>query len=308
MQNGPKPSAQHLREHRSVLAAAEKRALIWIARRLPPQINSDRLSALGLAAMVAVGGCFATAGLVPLSVLGVVPALFVNWFGDSLDGTVARVRNQQRPRYGFYVDHVIDITGTAFLFAGLACSGLMNPGLSLALLAAYLLVSAEVYLATHTLGVFRMSFLGFGPTELRIVLAIGAVKAAFDPHVTIGPLADVRLFDVGGAIGIAGLLGVFCVSAVRNTMSLYREEPLPGGSSVAPDRPDSHARRLEAAPNGRGERHGAGRVTVQTNGIDGEGSLRTVGGDDTAAGRHPNRALDDCLGIVNHGARFRTSG
>ena len=301
------PSAQHHRKHRSVLAAAEKRTLIWIARRLPLQINSDHLSALGLAAMVAVGGCFAAAGLIPVAVLGVVPALFVNWFGDSLDGTVARVRNQQRPRYGFYVDHIIDIAGTGFLFAGLACSGLMNPVLSLSLLAAYLLVSAEVYLATHTLGVFRMSFLGFGPTELRILLAIGALRAAFDPYVTIGPLAEVRLFDVGGVIGIAGLLGVFCVSAVRNTMALYRQEPLPGGSSVAPDRPDSHPRRLETAPNGRGERGGASLVTVQTDGIDGEGSLRTVGRDHTSVGHHPNRAFDHCLAIVNHGTRFRTS-
>src|SRR5262245_15836177 len=222
-----KPSAQHRREHKSILAAAEKRALIWIARRLPRHINSDHLSAVGLMAMAAVGACFAAVSWTPRAALGVVPALFINWFGDSLDGTVARVRNQQRPRYGFYVDHVIDIAGTTFLFAGLAVSSLMHPVLALGVLAAYLLVSAEVYLATHTAGVFRMSFLGFGPTELRIVIAFAAIRAAFDPYVTFGPLAEVRLFDVGGVFAIAGLLAVFVVSAFRNTLSLYREEPLP---------------------------------------------------------------------------------
>ncbi len=106
-----------------------------------------------------------------------------NWFGDSLDGTLARVRDQQRPRYGFYVDHVIDVAGSALLLAGMAVSGLMSPLVALTVLSIYLLVSAESYLATHTAGVFRMSFLGFGPTELRMLLIVGAVKAAVSPQV-----------------------------------------------------------------------------------------------------------------------------
>jgi phosphatidylglycerophosphate synthase len=308
MRHEEKPSARHRREHNSVLAAAEKRALIWIARRLPRRINSDHLSALGLAAMAAVGGCFAVVSWTPLAALGVIPGLFINWFGDSLDGTVARVRNQQRPRYGFYVDHVIDIAGATFLFVGLAASSLMHPALALGLLAAYLLVSAELYLATHTAGVFRMSFLGFGPTELRIVLALGAAKVAFDPHITIGPLADVRLFDAGGVIAIGGLIAVFVVSALRNTAALYREEPLPAGSSAASDRHDGHASRFEAAPHAGRETYGAGRVSVQTDGIDGQRSLRTVSRHDASVGRHANRAFDHCLAVVNHGARFRSSG
>src|SRR5207253_492733 len=105
---------------------------------------------------------------------GVIVSLALNWFGDSLDGTVARVRGQQRPRYGYYVDHLLDLAGTAFLMLGLACSSLMSPIVAALLLAAYLLVAAETYLATHVRGVFKMSFLGFGPTELRIVIAVGA--------------------------------------------------------------------------------------------------------------------------------------
>ncbi len=167
---------QHIREHYGLLADLERRALVRIARRLPARINSDHLSTLALLSMLAAGVSFASFRVTPWAALGVIVSLFANWFGDSLDGTVARVRGQQRPRYGFYVDHVIDLAGTTGLLAGLACSGLMNPTLAVTLLAAYLLVASESYLATHAAGIFRMSFLGFGPTELRIVLAVGRIE------------------------------------------------------------------------------------------------------------------------------------
>lgn len=217
----------HIREHKSVLAAAEKRVLVYIARRLPRFINSDHLSALGLVSMGAAGGSFAAFRWTPWAAAAVVACLAANWFGDSLDGTVARVRQQQRPRYGFYVDHVIDLAGSAALLAGLACSGLMSPLMAAALLCAYLLVSAETYLATHAAGIFRMSFLGLGPTELRILLAVGALKAATTPLVDVGALGSIRLFDIGGLAAIAGLMVAFVASAVRNTRALYLAEPLP---------------------------------------------------------------------------------
>ena len=220
--------AQHVREHKSVLAAAEKRALVWIASRLPRRINSDHLSALGLLSMLGAGLAFAAFRLSsPWAAAALVGCLAANWFGDSLDGTVARVRGHQRPRYGFYVDHVIDLAGSTAHLAGLAWSGLMSPLLAAALLCAYLLVSAESYLATHAAGVFRMSFLGFGPTELRIVLAAGAIKAAETPLVDIAGLSSVRLFDLGGGVAIAGLVIAFLAAAVHNTRALYLAEPLP---------------------------------------------------------------------------------
>jgi phosphatidylglycerophosphate synthase len=224
--------ARHVRENKSVLAAAEKRALVWIAGRLPRWINSDHLSALGLGSMAAAGLAFAAFPVSPWAAAGVVACLAANWFGDSLDGTVARVRGHQRPRYGFYVDHAIDLTGSTLLLAGLAFSGLMSPLLAAGLLCAYLLVSAESYLATHAAGVFRMSFLGFGPTELRIVLAAGALKAAQAPFVDLPSLAPVRLFDLGGGVAIAGLLVAFVAAAIRNARALYAAEPLPGRARV----------------------------------------------------------------------------
>ena len=224
-------SAAHQRDHRSVLASAEKRLLIWIAERLPRWVTSDQLSALGLASMAAAGASFAALPST-WAALAAIAALAANWFGDSLDGTLARVRNQPRPRFGFYVDHVIDVAGTAMLLAGMAWSGLMEPTLAFVALSAYLMVMAESFLATHSVGVFHMSFLGVGPTELRILLGAGALAVMHDPYIDAGFLAGVRLFDVAGAIAAAGLLGVFVVNACRNTRLLFHAEPLPAATGA----------------------------------------------------------------------------
>jgi len=215
---------EHTREHRSVLAAVEKRLLIRIAERIPLPIHSDHLTSLALGAMALAGAAFAAARWDRRALWIVVFALTLNWFGDSLDGTLARVRRSERPRYGFYVDHVLDIVGATLLFAGMACSTLMHPGIALGLLTAYLLVSGEVFLATAVRGVFRMSFAGVGPTELRILLAVGAIALLRDPHVGLGPFT-VRLFDFGGLIGICALAAVFAVSVVRNAAALAVAEP-----------------------------------------------------------------------------------
>jgi phosphatidylglycerophosphate synthase len=214
----------HVREHRSILAAAEKRLLIFIAERLPRGINSDHLTSLALAAMGLAGAAFAAARWDRRALWLVVVALVLNWFGDSLDGTLARVRHAERPRYGFYVDHVLDIAGATLLFGGLACSSFITPSIALTLLIAYLLVAGEVFLATAVRGVFKMSVGGIGPTELRIILAAGAMALLRDPYVSIGT-RTVRLFDLGGALAAAGLLAVFVVSVLRNASALAVAEP-----------------------------------------------------------------------------------
>jgi archaetidylinositol phosphate synthase len=227
-QIGTGAACAHRRENNGLLADIERRTLIWAARRIPRRINSDHLSALGLSAMLGSGVSFAAMAATPWAAWGVVVSLGINWFGDSLDGTLARVRGHQRPRYGYYVDHVIDLAGATFLMTGMAFSGLMTPLVAAAMLAAYLLVSAETYLATHAQGVFRMSVLGFGPTELRILVAIGALRAAHQPWVSLEGLGTIRLFDIGAVIATASLAVVFAISAARNTKALYAAEPLPG--------------------------------------------------------------------------------
>jgi archaetidylinositol phosphate synthase len=217
--------AEHVREHRSLLAAAEKRVLIEIARRLPRRIHSDHLTALALAAMALAGAGYAMARWDVRAIWVVVAALALNWFGDSLDGTVARVRGVERPRYGFYVDHVLDIVGITLLMAGLAASGFMAPLIALSLLVGYLLVSGEVFLATAVRGVFRMSSFGVGPTELRILLAAGTIALLRDPHVDLGALGRMQLFDVGGLVAIAGMGVTLLVAVARNGIALARLEP-----------------------------------------------------------------------------------
>src|SRR5438094_9511532 len=161
-----------VRVHEAATAKAEKRLLIWIAQRLPGRINSDHLTSIGALAMIGVGVCFWAGG----AALGlVIPLLVVNWFGDSLDGTLARVRGCERPRYGFYVDHVLDAVGFAALVAGLVLGGHLSAALGLGFLAAYYLLLVEIALATHARGTFRISFWKMGPTELRMLLAAGTL-------------------------------------------------------------------------------------------------------------------------------------
>ena len=212
---------QATRVHGSFLAAVEKRALVWMAERMPAWVNSDHLTLLGFAAQIATGVCYALAAHDRHMLLAAIACLVVNWFGDSLDGTLARVRQRQRPRYGFYVDHIIDSVGAVAMMGGLALSGYMHPVIGLGLLIAFLLLSIQSYLATYTLGEFHLSMWRFGPTELRVLLVVGNL-ALFRWAWVID--ARYRLFDIGGAIGLAGMLLMLVVVSLKNTVRLYREE------------------------------------------------------------------------------------
>jgi archaetidylinositol phosphate synthase len=212
-----------VREHTSVLAESEKRLLVRMAGRLPAWVNSDHLTALGAIAMFGVGACFWAGGT---ALWLVIPLLAVNWFGDSLDGTLARVRNRQRPRYGYYVDHVLDAIGFAALFGGLMLGGHMSLTMGLAFLAAYYLLVVEISLATHARGTFKLAFLKIGPTELRILLAMGTLQLMRSDLISITGHKWL-LFDAGGAVAIAGFLIAFVAGAVRNGVALYNEERLP---------------------------------------------------------------------------------
>jgi phosphatidylglycerophosphate synthase len=209
------------RIHGSFLATAEKRALVWMAERMPAWVSSDQLTLLGFTAQVATGVCYALAARDRRMLLAAIAGLAMNWLGDSLDGTLARVRQQQRPRYGFYVDHMIDSIGAVAMMGGLALSGYMHPVIAIGLLIAFLLVSIQSYLATYTMGEFHLSFWRFGPTELRILLAAGNLALFRWAWVIHGRY---RLFDVGGAIGLVGMVAMLTVVTLKNTARLYREE------------------------------------------------------------------------------------
>jgi phosphatidylglycerophosphate synthase len=219
------------RIQQSFLAAAEKKTLMWLAARTPSWINSDHLTVLGLLAMAGAGAAYWWSKTNHAGLLVVIFCLAVNWLGDSLDGTLARFRNCPRPHYGFYVDHVVDAFGTLLLLGGLALSGYMSPWVALGLLIAYLMLLIEVCLASYTLGDFKISYFKMGPTELRILLSIGNLALLWKSMAHLAGRAY-RLFDVGGTIGISGMFLILLISVVRNTMKLYRREPLPDNSRL----------------------------------------------------------------------------
>lgn len=212
----------------SFLAPLEKRVLVAIAQRLPAWVNSDHLTVLGFLALIAAGACYAAAPYGSYWLHAVNLCLVVNWFGDSTDGTLARVRNRQRPRYGFYVDHVVDAVGTLCLIGGMGLSGYMSGAVAAGLLIAYFLLSIETYLATYTIGTFHLSFGGMSPTELRILLVIGNLYVTLRPETVLLLGHRYLLFDVGGVIGIAGMLFIVVLKMITHTGQLYRQERLPG--------------------------------------------------------------------------------
>jgi archaetidylinositol phosphate synthase len=224
------------RDSTGLLTGLERRLLIWLAQRIPSAINSDHLTALGFLSLVCVGVFYALSATYPSALWAVVIFLALNWFGDSLDGTLARVRGHQRPRYGFYVDHILDTFGAMFVLGGLAISGHMTPTIAAVFLIAYFVLSIEVFLATYCIGKFQMSFWGWGPTELRILLAIGTLMLFVNPIVTIAGM-PFPLFDVGGIVGAIGLIVTAIISAIGNIRRLYTAEPLPQKSlSSTPSR------------------------------------------------------------------------
>jgi archaetidylinositol phosphate synthase len=214
------------RINHSLTASIEKRALIYLAEHAPTWLTSDQLTLLGLTAQIAAGISYALARYHPLALLAVILCLILNWLGDSLDGTLARVRHQQRPRYGFYVDHIVDVFGSVALMCGLACSGLLHWQTGIAMLVAFLILSAESYLATYTLSCFELSQGLFGPTELRILLILGNLAALRNPYSTVLG-HKFLLFDIGGAIGAASMFLLAIVITIRHTSDLYQQEPLP---------------------------------------------------------------------------------
>jgi phosphatidylglycerophosphate synthase len=213
------------RINQSLTACIEKRALTWMAERAPRWVSSDQLTLLGFAAQIGAGLCYALARWDRRALLLVIVCLALNWLGDSLDGTLARVRRQERPRYGFYVDHMVDILGAVALMCGLGASGLLHWATALAMLIAFLVLAGESYLATYTLARFQFSQGIFGPTEIRILLAAGNLAALRSPYSTIFG-HKFLLFDLGGAIAAACMAAMAIAVAARHAAELYRQEPL----------------------------------------------------------------------------------
>ena len=213
------------RVNHSLTAALETRALRWMASRAPSWLTSDQLTVLGLSAQIGAGVGYALSRYNRYALLLVIVCLVLNWFGDSMDGTLARVRCQQRPRYGFYVDHMVDVFGAIALMCGLGFSGFVHWQIAIAMLIAFLLLASESYLATYTLSHFQLSQGIFGPTEIRILLILGNLALLHSPYsILFGH--RMLLFDLAGAIASVFMFATAALLTLRHTAQLYREEPL----------------------------------------------------------------------------------
>jgi len=212
-----------------LLAGPERRLLLFLARRLPRRVTSNQLTALGVAGAVGAGAAYALSHRDPLWLLAASALIVLNWFGDSLDGTLARFRNAERPRYGYYLDHSVDAVSTALVGIGLGLSPYVSLTLALILVLAYLILSINVYLESTVFGVFQLGYGRFGPTEARLLLILanlGLVLTAATRGAI--PPAVVTLTNVGFALLAGGMVALVGARFVRNLRQLDGMEPLSG--------------------------------------------------------------------------------
>ena len=219
---------QAARIQTSILNAAEKKVLVWLAERMPSWVTSDMLTFVGFIGALVVAAGYALSNLslywMWLSCLG----LFINWFGDSLDGSLARVRNTQRKTYGFFIDHNVDVINETIMFIGVGCSPILNMSFAMLALVGYFMLSIYVYIDCHLKGEMRLTYGGLGPTEFRIILILVNIAFMYIPWLTAWK-RDVVLFhnhfSIGLfdyiAVGIALLLFLFYIVSFFRDAAYY---------------------------------------------------------------------------------------
>jgi len=203
------------------LADPERRLLRAVATRLPAAVHSDHLTALGILGAVGVGAAYALSRCNAAWLWVASACLVVQWLGDSLDGTLARVRGAERPRYGYYLDHVVDAFSTSVIGVGLGLSPYVQLGVALGVVIVYLALSINVYLEANVFGVFRLAYGRIGPTEVRIILiAANATLALAVPGRMVTAVAT-------GTVGLLGIcmLGMLLARVASNLRTLSQQEP-----------------------------------------------------------------------------------
>ena len=216
------------RELKFFLAEPERRLLIAIAQRLAAGVTSNHLTALGVAGSVGAGCSYALSGHNPAWLLVASLMIAINWFGDSLDGTLARVRKAERPRYGYYLDHIVDAFSTAAVGIGIGLSPFASLTVALVLVIAYLALSINVYLESTVFGVFELAYGRIGPTEARLILIVGNVALALAAAAGV-PTPSIAWVANGIAAGLAlGMVAVLAGRFGRNLRRLAEAEPVNG--------------------------------------------------------------------------------
>ncbi|HEU5261762.1 MAG TPA: CDP-alcohol phosphatidyltransferase family protein, partial [Gemmatimonadales bacterium] len=211
------------RELTFFLAEPERRLLRALAARLPAAVSSDHLTALGVLGALGAGAAYALSRVSPGWLWVASAMLVVQWFGDSLDGTLARVRRAERPRYGYYLDHVVDAFSTAVIGLGIGLSPYVHLGAALGVVIVYLALSINVYLESAVLGVFRLAYNRIGPTEVRIIMVVAnALLAVLSP--VPSPMARTVATATLGILAV-GMTGLLATRFARTLDALARLEP-----------------------------------------------------------------------------------
>ena len=214
------------RELTFLLANLERPVLQWLAARIPRSIRSNHLTVLGVLGATGAGVAYALTNHSHAWLWGASAMLVVNWLGDSLDGTLARVRGTQRPKYGYYLDHVVDAYSTAIIGLGLGLSPYVYLGLALGIVIVYLAMSINVYLESTVFGVFKISYGRIGPTEVRLILILlntSAVITAGWPSPLPVPMNLVANWTLG--VVLAAMVALFVGRFARNLYRLSKLEP-----------------------------------------------------------------------------------
>lgn len=228
VENAPKvytADQGHDRVNNILLGPLERPALLWLAKHMPAWITPDELTGLGLFAAFVIFAGYALTNLdknfLWLASLGFV----INWFGDSLDGTVARLRHIERPRYGFFVDHTIDAFSEVLVFLGLGLSPYLNYKIATLALIGYLLLSVLVYITTYVKGVFRISYIRLGPTEMRVIAILANTVVFFvgNPKVKL-PFGTFTFYDLVVLPLIALFFGAYFYMVATQARELNKVE------------------------------------------------------------------------------------
>jgi archaetidylinositol phosphate synthase len=219
-------ATDHTRSKTFLLAGLEQRALQWLAPRIPARVMPDHLTGLGVVAALGIAGAYVLANDDPVWLLVATALLVVHWFGDSLDGSLARFRKTERPTYGYYLDHLVDGFATAAIGIGLGLSPHMLLATGLFIVIAYLLLSINTYLETSAFGVFELGYGRVGPTEARVGLA--ALNLAMFAGLALDTTVlgvDVTVLDIAGLVIAAGMVAMLVARGAKNLRILAEREP-----------------------------------------------------------------------------------
>lgn len=219
----------------SVLNAAEKKALVWLAERQPRWVNSDMLTFMGTLGAIVIGAGYMLSDL-NIKYLWIASLGFViNWYGDSLDGTLARVRKQQRPIYGFYVDHTMDVVNEIFMFLGIGLSQLVHFDLAVLCLLLYIMITLNVTTNTHLKCEFKLTYFSLGPTEFRLLMIVANTLLIYVKPITAysrefvlrGSTITVGMLDYLALAVLVLLSVIYVVTIIKDIRYYAKKDPLP---------------------------------------------------------------------------------